>query len=108
MIDTKYITPRVNRIELPSADGRGKVVTYEYLDSGITEIFEFDINDQLVAFNCNDGRWQKIYRHENGRAYRYEDSAGNVEVIDYREGHVVHRLTDKAGNVEYWVEDEND
>lgn len=100
----KILAPRVNRIE------DGKTVTLENLDTGLVEIFEYDneSHDHLISYKANDGRWQRIYRFDDGKAYRYEDSSGIVEIIDYREGHIVHRKTDKYGHVEYWVEDYED
>lgn len=97
----QVLAPRVNRIE------NGCTVTLENMDSGLVEIFEYfeEQRVHIISYKANDGRWLRIHRYEDGRPYRYEDGAGNVEIIDYREGHIVHRLVDKYGYVKYWVED---
>lgn len=105
-----YIMEKIYRKPIRTESEDGRSVILECPVTGLVEIFEYDTvsHDYLISYKASDGRWQRIYRHDDGRAYRYEDSAGNVEVIDYREMQIVRRFTDKYGNVRYEVEDRED
>ena len=78
---------------------------------GHVDIFEYDDLGNLIFYSNNRGGWKKIFRRDDGRAYKYTDNTGIVEHIVHNDetGDVYHKLVDSEGNIEIWtVHHEND